>query len=264
MSSINGIQSASVSVIMPQSLRERTDPAEKFKSLDSDSNGTLDKTELSELAKELSQMIGKTLNVDSSITTYDADNDGMLNQSEMDTMMRETLGPPPSGGQGPEMQAGTLFSDSTAEEQLSGLIDMLNQITLNSAATLMKPDPAEKFTELDSDSSGGLDESELAVMAEDIAAVTGQTVDFSKALSNYDADGDGELNQEEMAGMMQDQMKPNGAPPPPPPEGNGSARLQQALSAYQSNSGEDRLDQLRKLLEQMINAQTASDTTTTS
>jgi len=98
-------------------------------------------------------------------------------------------------------------------------------------------------------------------MTEDIAAVTGQTVDFSKALSNYDADGNGELNQEEMDVMMQDKMRPNGAPPP---EGNGSARLQQALSAYQSNSGEDQLDQLRKLLEQMINAQTTSYTTTTS
>lgn len=261
MSSINGIQSSSISAIMPQPTRERIDPAEKFKSLDSDSNGSLDKTELSDLAKELSNMLGKTLNVDSSITTYDTDNDGMLSQSETDTMMRETLGPPPAGGKG----GPPIFSDSTTEEQLSDLIDILSQMSLSSVETMTRPDPAEKFTELDSDSSGGLNDTEISAMAEDIAAVTGQTVDFSEALTNYDADGDGELNQDEVDTLMQDQVKPHEAPPPPPSaEGSGSARLQQALSAYQSNSGEDRLEQLRLLLEQMITAQTASDTSTTS
>ena len=168
MSSINGVTSTISGSIMTQGLRSRPDPAEKFQNLDADGSGTLDKTELSELAKELSKMTGKTLDIDASITTYDADGDGALSQEETDTMMRETMGPPPTGG---------------------------------------GPDKAEKFAELDSDSSGGLGQEELDVMAEELAAMTGQSIDMSSAIATYDADGDGELNADEVDTMMQETME---------------------------------------------------------
>ena len=167
MSSINGITSTISGSIMTQGLRSRPDPTEKFQSLDADGSNTLDKTELSELAKELSKMAGKTLDVDASITTYDVDGDGALSQEETDTMMRETMGPPPAGG---------------------------------------GPDKAEKFAELDSDASGGLNQEELDVMAEELTSMTGQSIDMSSAIATYDTDGDGELSADEVDAMMQETM----------------------------------------------------------
>ena len=66
MSSISGISSSSISVML-QNMQSKA--ADKFKELDTDSNGGLDKTELSAMAKELSKMTGKTLNIDDAMTT---------------------------------------------------------------------------------------------------------------------------------------------------------------------------------------------------
>jgi Ca2+-binding EF-hand superfamily protein len=223
MSSINGINNTATGSILSQGMRSRPDPAEKFQKLDADASGSLDKTELSELAKELSKMVGKTLDVDASITTYDTDGDGVLNQQETDTMLRATMGPPPAGGSGP-------------------------------------PDKAERFKELDSDASGGLNQEELDVMAEDLAAMTGLSVDMSAAISTYDTDGDGELNEKEIDSMMQETMKP----PPKTPERIGGTSAQQISNAYLANSGEDQLSLVQKLLDKLAeDLSTGNGTTST-
>ncbi len=222
MSSINGITSTINGSIMAQGIRSRPDPAEKFQQLDADASGSLDKTELSELAKELSKLAGKTLDIDASITTYDTDGDGALSQEETDTMMRATMGPPPAGSGG--------------------------------------PDRAEKFKELDSDASGGLSQEELTVMAEDLAAMTGQSVDMSEAISTYDTNGDGELNAEETEAMMQKIMGPS----PKTPERVGGTSAQQISSAYLANSGEDdQLNLLQQLLDKLSEDLSSSGGTTT-
>ena len=105
MSNISGISSI-LSSILIQGTQSRPDPAQKFKELDTDSNGGLDKTELSAMAKELSKMTGKTLNVDDAITTYDANNDGLLSQDEMGAMMQPVLGPPANHRIGSQFTAG--------------------------------------------------------------------------------------------------------------------------------------------------------------
>ena len=209
ISSINGGIGGSSSIL--QSTRSRPDPAEKFKSLDSDGSGSLDKSELSELAKELSKMAGKTLDIDASITTSDSDGDGALSQEETDAMMREVLGPPPGGGPGGP----------------GG------------------PSPEERFAELDGDGSGGLNLEELTTMASDFSEKTGQSLDVSEAISTYDLDGDGELNSEEMAAMMEEL-----APPPREERSNGIS-AQQVSEAYLANNGQDQLSKLMQLLEQL-------------
>jgi Ca2+-binding EF-hand superfamily protein len=214
MSSINSVNSTISGSIISQGVRSRPDPAEKFQQLDANGSGSLDKTELSELAKELSKMANKTLDVEASITTYDTDGDGALSQEETDTMMRETMGPPP----GPPPEG-------------SGI----------------GPDKAAFFKELDSDTSGGLSQEELDAMAEDLAAITGQNIDMSEALSKYDADGDGELNAEELEAMMQANMEQ----PPPPPERIGGTSAQQISDTYLANSGDDELSRLEQLLAQL-------------
>jgi Ca2+-binding EF-hand superfamily protein len=219
MNSIGSIGNMTTGSVITQSLRSRPpDPAEKFQSLDTDSSGTLDKTELSELAKELAKMAGKTLDLDAAITTYDADGDGALNQEEMDTMMQETMGPPPSMGlMGPPPPGG-----------------------------MPPPDKEEKFAEMDTDSSGGLSETELAAMAEDFAAVTGKTADFSNTLATYDADGDGELSAEEVETMMSEEI----GPPPAPPEST-TTNARQAAQAYLAHSGVSESDLLQQLFEKI-------------
>ena len=227
MSSISGIGSSAIggtSGIM-QSTRSRPDPAEKFKSLDSDGSSTLDKTELSDLAKELSRMTGKTLDVDASITTYDSDGDGALSEEETGMMMREVLGPPPGGG-----AQGT--------------------------------DPEARFAELDSDGSGGLGLEELEAMAAG-APQGAQSLDVSKALSKYDSDGDGELNSEEMAAMMKDLGPPPSSTETSTEqaatEQATTFTARQASEAYLANSGEDSLARLMDLLEQLQAATSGSE-----
>lgn len=132
MSSINGINSTISGSIMSQGMRSRPDPAEKFQSLDVDGSGGLDKTELSELAKELSKMTGKTLDIDSSITTYDANGDGVLSQDETDKMMRDTLGPPPpppdkAGGTNTQ-RASNAYLANSGDDKLNTLQQLLEQL----------------------------------------------------------------------------------------------------------------------------------------
>lgn len=147
MSTISGLSSI-MSSLAVQGMQSKTDPTEKFKELDTDSNGSLDKIELSSMAVELSKMTGTTINVDDSITTYDADNDGLLNQDEMGTMMRETLGPPPSSESNFEMQQALEAYQANSDEeedQLSILLNMLEQRSNSSSDSGSSPDPEERF-----------------------------------------------------------------------------------------------------------------------
>jgi Ca2+-binding EF-hand superfamily protein len=233
---------------------------EKFKELDTDSNGGLDKTELSTMAKELSKMTGKTLNVDDTMTTYDANSDGQLSQDETDTMMKQVLGPPPgSGGNEQAMKAyqansgeddqlsallkmreeaqssfstsGTSSTSSFASDQFSALLDILNQTADSTSIANSRPNPEEMFKKLDSDGSSSLNKTELDVWAKDFASMTGQTVDTTQAINTYDTDGDGALNTTEMDTMVKTLHEKSGA------------------NAEQVNSGNDQFSQLLQLLE---------------
>ncbi len=276
MSSINGISSIMGSLSV-QNTQSRPDPAEKFKELDADSSGGLDKTELSAMAKELSKMTGKTLNVDESITTYDADNDGQLSTDEMDTMM-QTLGPPTASGAGMQQVLGAYQTNSgddeiatlmkmlddldeslsssttgsstatSSEDTMSILLKALEKMASTSSASVSRPDPEAKFKELDSDSSGGLSKSELDVMAKEISSMTGETMDTEDALNSYDTDKDGELSKTEMDTMVQEKMAQAGGAPPP--LGSPSA----------ASNDSDQATLLRRVMEQYAaNIKTESD-----
>jgi Ca2+-binding EF-hand superfamily protein len=292
MSSISGINNSMLSSILTQSMQSRTDPVQKFKELDTDGNGSLDKTELSAMAKELSSMTGKTLNVDDSITTYDADNDGLLSEDEIGVMLQQVLGPPPSAGSGVSpQQASQAYQANSGDDQLSALLKVLEQTTnssstssssddtlsilLNmlaqsessSSATQTRPDPEETFKKLDSDNSNGLKQDELDVWAEDFSKMTGQNVDTADAISTYDADRDGELSRTEMDTMMKALQEKSGGPPPPPPEmmtGTSSSTSDETNSAVdttQTISSDNRVLLIRQLLEQYASRLSVSSNT---
>ncbi len=63
------------------------------------------------------------------------------------------------------------------------------------------------FTTTDTDSSGGISESELETLAEQLSALSDSSGDTEDALSTYDTDGDGELSGEELKSFLDATMQ---------------------------------------------------------
>lgn len=109
---------------------------------------------------------------------------------------------------------------------------MMNSIYSQS---MKRPDPAEMFKKVDTDGDGGISQTELDAMTEEMAARGGKTLDMSEAIATYDLDGDTLLSQDEMGTMMMALRETMG---PPPPAGSGTSP-EQAAATYQANSGEE-------------------------
>jgi len=74
-----------------------------------------------------------------------------------------------------------------------------------------RPSPAEMFSKIDEDGSGGLDQAELSDLATKLSEMTGEDVDAEELLSEYDTDQDGQLSEEETQALMDDH-RPEGPP----------------------------------------------------
>jgi Ca2+-binding EF-hand superfamily protein len=194
---------------------QRPGKEQMFSKVDADGGGTIDKVELSDFAKELSEKTGVEIDAEEALTTYDADGDGGLSQEEMDTMMKAEM-PPPPAPMGGGMQA----------------------------MGMAPPSSEEMFGEIDTDGSGAIDETELTAFAEKLAEDTGFELNLDDAIASYDEDGDSALSQEEMDTMMKAEMPP----PPPMPEqalaayGQNSGEddlLNTLLSMLSSNTDSD-------------------------
>lgn len=101
------------------------------------------------------------------------------------------------------------------------------------------PSPEEMFKKVDTDGSGGIDQTEFEAMAKKMSERTENSIDVKEAFANYDANGDGQLQADEMDKLMEQQRKKDGV---------GSFASQQALAAYGINSGQDTLSTLLKML----------------
>lgn len=77
-----------------------------------------------------------------------------------------------------------------------------------------RPNPAEMFAKIDSDSSGGISETELTSFTSNMKTQSSSESSES-SFSTYDKDGNGELDASEMQAYMQAMS------PPPPPMGGG-------------------------------------------
>ena len=217
MSTIGGIDSSLINYLnkLQEGSQSRQDPAEKFKELDSDSSSTLDITELSTLALELSKMTGNTLEVEDAITSYDTDGDSQLSQEETMALIRDFLGPPPEANSEAERAAQAYLANSN-DDKISVLMEMFEELR-QAQEEKAKEMHELRFTEMDSDSSGGLNGDELAGIAEKITEKSGTAVSAEELLAEYDSDEDGEINSEELEQMMQARNEKHGPPPPPPP-----------------------------------------------
>ncbi len=119
-----------------------------FNKVDSNTDGVIDKVEISDLAKKLSEDTGTSLNVDDIFSTYDADGDGKLSQTELDSFMRENAPPPPGGhGRGP---------DSVNDASQQSVLDDL-------------------FAKVDEDSDGSISKDELSDLVKKLLEDLGNT-----------------------------------------------------------------------------------------
>ena len=185
----------------------RPDPVEIFDKMDQDGSGGLDQTEFQTLADRIGEATGSTVDVAQLFETYDADGDGELSQDETQTAMEanrpEEPPPPPSGG------------------MMSGVGGMLGG----------GPDFSQMFTDVDTDCSGALDETEAQSLADIISHATGQEIDAETLLTDYDADGDGVLSEDETSAALA-ANRPQG--PPPPPHGGAMAETEGSRSSASS------------------------------
>ncbi len=144
---------------------------------------------------------------------------------------------------------------------------MVNSIGSSSMVGMHRPDPQDFFKKVDSDNSGGISQTELKSLSDNLQKMTGKTLDTSdEAFSSYDSNGDGSLSSDELKSVL-DQGgfgPPSGAEgmaPPPPSQ-------DQATASYAANSGDDSLSalitNLQSLLDKLSSESDSSDSSTDS
>jgi Ca2+-binding EF-hand superfamily protein len=214
MSSISGISSSMIRSMFTQGIQSRTDPAQKLKELDTDSNGGLDKTELSSMAQDLSKMTGQTLKADDMMTTYDTNNDGLLSQDEVGKMMQQVL-PPPNAGPGvSSQQAAQTYQANSGDDQISLLMKMLGQTSGSSSTSTSGSNQLSSLLSMlsqtaDSSSTGSSSDSLSTLLN-----MLGQSAGSSSAdnarpspeemFKKLDSDGSGGLNTSELDAWAKD------------------------------------------------------------
>lgn len=195
-----------------QGMQEPRGPAEMFSRIDSDGSGGISQTELETLVEKISGKTGETIDTEDAVSTYDTDGDGELSNEELRAFLDASgLQPPPRQGMGMMgMQQG--------------------------------PQPDGMFKDADSDESGGISQTELETLTEQISLRTGKTMDTEDAVSIYDTDGDGELSNEELHSFLE----ASGLQPPRGPMQDmdmsgvtGSSYIGNAMNTYLINGAAD-------------------------
>ena len=144
---VNSISSSgSAMSMMRNNAMQRQPPSQgkdAFQASDVDDNGLVSKTELSTLATGIEKITGQTVNVDESISTYDANQDGGLSGEELLSML-DALGfsppemtssdsddasanrPPPPPPPSSE-QAISAYSQNSGDDLMAKLLEFLQQ-----------------------------------------------------------------------------------------------------------------------------------------
>ena len=99
------------------------------------------------------------------------------------------------------------------------------------------------FAETDVDSDGYIDQTEMQAMADQMAEMTGVTVDISERFAEADINGDGLLDATEFAAMKPPEPpegEMSGKMPPPPPMGTEGDTFESLLDALNASDDETR------------------------
>lgn len=230
----------------------RPDPRDLFKKVDTDSSGGISPSELKTFSEDMEKKTGNSLDVgDSAFTTSDADSDGTLSTAELDSLLESSRPEPPAGGgQGmgppppPAGEASAAYVANSGDELstlisgLQSLLEKLSSLSGSESGNAAVSGTGEKgqgsfFAKVDSDESGGVSQSELQTLADDMASKFGITLDTGDdAFASYDTDGDGSLGEKELKAVMDANrpeppggMQAQGPPPPPPDQSASSSSL---------------------------------------
>ena len=139
---VNSISNMSSSMAMVQGGGMKRPPPPQgenvFQKTDSDGNGSVSQTELTTLAEGIEDVTGKTINVEETFASFDANQDGGLSGEELLEMMNESGFTPPEMGSGEESGSGmmpppplsseqalTAYGQNSGDDQISQLLDLL-------------------------------------------------------------------------------------------------------------------------------------------
>lgn len=242
VNAIGGSGSSLIS-LYTERMRARQSPEERFKQMDADGSGSLNKTELESVLTDITSKTGATLSVDDSITTYDADNDSLLSMTEMDSLMRDVMeqyGPP--GSSATMEQAIGAYQESSESDPLAALLQQLGTREMKGAPA--PPSTEEQFDALDTNKDGVVSLDELGAMAEPMESMTGSSFDAEAAIEQYDASGDGSLDLDEMDAMMTELRDTLG----PPPRTEEGATMQEIVASYLKGAADDTVASLIEIL----------------
>lgn len=141
-------------------------PEDMFKELDTNSDGYVDKVELSALKDKLPSG-GMQIDIDEMFANIDADGDGKISEAE---------------------------STAHIEKMKAQVADSLAARDRN-----RPPQPEEMFKKLDTNSDGYVDKEEFAAIADKMPPPPGITIDIDEMFASVDTDGDGKISQAESA-----------------------------------------------------------------
>lgn len=169
---INGINSSNSLMGQLGMTSARPKPEDMFAKIDSNSDGSIDKTEMQSFSEQISNQDGDTIDISRMFADMDTDSDGLISQDEF----LAAKPPEPPQGMGPGQP----------------------------------PDPEEMFSQMDVNGDGVIDKDEMQEFMEKMPARDGKTPDIDKMFSENDSDGDGKITKEEFVAAettRQAQMK---------------------------------------------------------
>ncbi len=242
MSSINSVGGASSAWPDPgaprAAMKERM-----FAKVDTDGSGSVDKSEMQTMLKDIASKTGKSVgSADELMTRMDSNGDGSLSSDELDAGMKSLL---------PKPSSTVDFAQQHGRTGSSAVDDL--------------------FTALDADGSGGLDASELNTLFDQVAGASstgsgdGTTAQAVAARANaavfgrLDTDGNGTIGKAELSAAVSGPPPgppPEGAPPGgPPPAGGGAAAGASGASGTSSTSSTTTYDPLDTNEDGVVSAQ---------
>jgi EF hand domain-containing protein len=126
---MNGINGSNCCQGQMQGMQRRQGQGERFNKLDADGNGGIDQAELQTMADRISEITGQQMNVAEVSEANDANNDGLLDKNEMQSMMMELRGNMgmggPQGGGSPSQQMLAAYQADPEMDLTSIIMDMM-------------------------------------------------------------------------------------------------------------------------------------------
>ncbi|PIE60549.1 MAG: hypothetical protein CSA31_01345 [Desulfobulbus propionicus] len=243
-----------LSVLYDQSLKGSPSPKKRFNETDVDNSGTVNAAELEAMTEDISALTGQTIDPETSISTYDSDSDGELSQSEIDSMMTalmEQFGPASDSSSVDAFfrQAMSSYTDNSGSANIISLIGKLGTLPVPPSQSR----PEVTIDGLDTDKDGSYSIEELEGLTNEVAEVSGTSLEADELFSTYDSDKDNLLSEEEMLSLMKDVRETLG-----PPLHEQYETLADVFSAYLEDADKETLSGLVKVISQYITSTSSS------